>query len=117
MSLMGRCRFRRHQVATDFTARLSVVRAASGSSFASFAIRLSWYYETIRIPSDLPSPLRLKNYLALLVRTAETDPHQLGFAFARWTCARLAAYLQQRTGLQVKPQASGEHVHLLSNLP
>jgi transposase len=40
-------------------------------------------------------------YLELLVRTAETDPHQLGFAFARWTCARLAAYLQERTGLQV----------------
>ncbi|WP_052518893.1 helix-turn-helix domain-containing protein [Archangium violaceum] len=49
-------------------------------------------------------------YLRLLLRTAESDPRQLNFAFTRWTRARLAEYLRQRTGVDVSPEWVG---HLL----
>jgi transposase len=46
--------------------------------------------------------------LAFLLRTAEADPHSLGFAFASWTLPRLSAFLQQRTGVSLSAWSVGE---------
>ncbi|WP_420808327.1 helix-turn-helix domain-containing protein [Archangium gephyra] len=50
-------------------------------------------------------------YLELLLRTVETDPRQLGFVFSRWTCARLASYLEQRTQVAISPWWVNELLH------
>jgi transposase len=39
----------------------------------------------------------------LLLKDVESDPREQGYAFARWTCARLAAHLAQRTHVRVSP--------------
>jgi len=38
-------------------------------------------------------------YLSLLSQVVQTDPRDLGFAFAQWTAPRLAEYLKHRTGI------------------
>jgi transposase len=42
-------------------------------------------------------------YLAATESALETPPKQLGLAFDTWTCERLRAYLEQRTGVQLSP--------------
>lgn len=48
-------------------------------------------------------PLADAAYLRLLLRTVERDPRQLGYAFARWTAPRLAAYMAEATGIGLTP--------------
>lgn len=40
-------------------------------------------------------------YLKLMCRVVRTDPRKLGYCFAHWTAPRLAAYLQEQTGIQL----------------
>lgn len=40
-------------------------------------------------------------YLELMGRVVRTDPRKLGYCFAHWTAPRLAAYLQEQTGVQL----------------
>ncbi|RYZ14093.1 MAG: winged helix-turn-helix domain-containing protein, partial [Myxococcaceae bacterium] len=44
----------------------------------------------------------------LLLKDVESDPREQGYAFARWTCARLAAHLEQRTRVRVSAAWVGE---------
>lgn len=44
-----------------------------------------------------------KTYLRKLVRTVQTDPRKMGYAFTRWTCAKLAEYMRQQTGVSLTP--------------
>jgi len=90
----------------------SIAQALGVTPRTVYGWRQRWRALRLEGLADAPRsgrPARVDaDYLALLVRTAQADPHQLGFAFARWTCARLAAYLQQRTGLQVSAYWVGE---------
>jgi len=45
-------------------------------------------------------------YIKLLMETIEKEPSELGYEFGRWTTARLATYLAERTGIEL----SGEQV-------
>ncbi|WP_169787087.1 winged helix-turn-helix domain-containing protein [Hyalangium minutum] len=38
----------------------------------------------------------------------ERDPRQQGYAFARWTCARLAVHLEQHAGVHISLDWGGE---------
>src|SRR5947207_1486249 len=40
-------------------------------------------------------------YLQLMCRVVRTDPRKLGYCFAHWTAPRLAAYLQEQTGVHL----------------
>lgn len=40
-------------------------------------------------------------YLELVCQVVRTDPRKLGYCFAHWTAPRLAAYLHERTGIQL----------------
>ena len=44
----------------------------------------------------------------LLLKAVEADPRQQGYAFARWTCARLAAHLQAHAHVRVSAAWVGE---------
>jgi len=47
-------------------------------------------------------PLRADaEYLELMGRVVRTDPRELGYCFAHWTALRLAAYLQEQTGVHL----------------
>ena len=47
-----------------------------------------------------------EEYINLLMDTIEKEPSDLGYEFGRWTAARLATYLGEKTGIQL----SGEQV-------
>jgi transposase len=74
--------------------------------------RRRWRVQGLSGLEDAPRPGRPKQvdaaFVRLLVRTVEKDPHELGYAFARWTNPRLAAYLAQQTGVKVSPKWIGE---------
>ncbi len=40
-----------------------------------------------------------QEYIELLMKVIETEPSELGYEFGRWTGARLATYLEERTGI------------------
>ncbi len=40
-------------------------------------------------------------YIDLLVKTIEIDPQEYGYDFGRWTTARLATYLEEKTGIKL----------------
>jgi transposase len=100
-----------------------VLLSAQGQSAASIArtlglttrtvheCRRRWRQLGVRGLEDAPRsgrPRRVEStYLQLLLRTVESDPRQLDFAFTRWTRARLAEYLRQRTGTDVSPDWVG----------
>lgn len=42
-----------------------------------------------------------KNYRKMLGEVVQKDPRKLGYSFAHWTAPRLAAYLKERTGIQL----------------
>jgi transposase len=103
-----------------------VLLSAQGQSAASIAATLGltvrtvyecrrrWRQQGLRGLEDAPRSGRPRQvestYLQLLLRTVESDPRQLDFAFTRWTRSRLAEYLRQRTGIAVSPEWVG---HLL----
>src|SRR5690606_38649289 len=63
--------------------------------------------EPLRPRSGRP-PRVTATYLKLLTEAVETDPRHLGLAFSRWSRARLAAWLQQRTGVRLSARWVGE---------
>jgi transposase len=73
--------------------------------------RRRWRQHGVRGLADSPRPGRPRQvghtYVQMLLRTVESDPRQLDFAFTRWTCSRLAEYLRQRTGISVSPDWVG----------
>src|SRR5690242_6450185 len=101
-----------------------VLLSAQGQSAASIArtlglttrtvheCRRRWRQHRLRGLEDSPRsgrPRRVEStYLRLLLRTVESDPRQLDFAFTRWTRARLAEYLRQRTGTAISPDWVGK---------
>ena len=101
-----------------------ILLSAQGQSAASIArtlglttrtvheCRRRWRQWRLRGLEDAPRsgrPRRVEStYLQLLLRTVESDPRQLDFAFTRWTRARLAEYLRQRTGIVVSPDWVGK---------
>jgi transposase len=74
--------------------------------------RRRWRQHGLRGLADAPRQGRPRQvgptYLQMLLRTVESDPRQLDFAFTRWTCSRLAEYLRQRTGVAVSPDWVGK---------
>ena len=40
-------------------------------------------------------------YIALLLKTVDHDPSELGYEFGRWTAQRLATYLEAQTGIKL----------------
>jgi len=44
-----------------------------------------------------------EEYQSLLIQTAEKDPHEFGYAFTRWTSAKLAEHMKQQTGIAISP--------------
>lgn len=40
-------------------------------------------------------------YIEILLETIDKEPEELGYEFGRWTAQRLAAYLEQLTGIQL----------------
>lgn len=101
-----------------------VLLSAQGQSAASIAATLGlsartvyecrrrWRQQGLRGLTDAPRSGRPRQvestYLRLLLRTVESDPRQLDFAFTRWTRSRLAEYLRQRTGVDVSPEWVGQ---------
>jgi transposase len=57
-----------------------------------------------------PPKLQVK-HLQLLRQTVLTPPTQLGYAFTAWTLPRLADFLQQKTGIAVRPHYLGLLLH------
>ena len=49
-----------------------------------------------------------KAFIQLLRRTAKKDPHQMGYAFSRWTTPRLSTYMFQKTGLKLSSDYIGK---------
>jgi transposase len=50
-------------------------------------------------------------YIRLLIRTVTKDPRKLGFAFSRWSTARLATYMARQTGARLNPHYVAELLH------
>ncbi|MHC4340396.1 MAG: helix-turn-helix domain-containing protein [Planctomycetota bacterium] len=53
------------------------------------------------VPSPGRPPLADAAYVRRLLRVVERDPRSLGYAFARWTAPRLAAYMAEETGIEI----------------
>ena len=53
------------------------------------------------VPSPGRPPLADAAYVRRLLRVVERDPRTLGYAFARWTAPRLAAYMAEETGIEI----------------
>lgn len=70
-----------------------------------YLIRRRWRREGFDGLYDSPRPGRpsqaTKAYLRKMFRTVETDPRDLGYAFSRWSSARLAEYMKQQTGVDL----------------
>lgn len=49
-----------------------------------------------------------KGYIKLLRRTAKKNPHQMGYAFSRWTTLRLSTYMHEQTGVKLSPDYIGK---------
>lgn len=60
------------------------------------------------VPSPGRPPLADAAYVRRLLRVVERDPRTLGYAFARWTAPRLAAYLAEETGTAISGTWVGE---------
>ncbi len=53
-------------------------------------------------------PLADAAYVRQLLRAVDRDPRDLGYAFARWTAPRLAAYMAEETGIEITAGWLGE---------
>ena len=42
-----------------------------------------------------------EEYIDLLLETIEVEPEKYGYEFGRWTTARLAIYLKEKTGIEL----------------
>ena len=42
-----------------------------------------------------------EKYIEILLETIEKEPQELGYEFGRWSAARLAKYLEERTGIKL----------------
>lgn len=60
--------------------------------------------------SGRPSKTRGR-FMTLLLQTVKRSPRDMGFAFQRWTCPRLAEYMAQRTGIRVTEVWIAELLH------
>jgi len=90
----------------------SIARVLGVTPRMVYSCRRRWRLHRLAGLTDAPRsgrpPRVTAAYLELLMQTVDTDPRQLGFAFARWTCARLSAYLEQRTHLALSSWWVGE---------
>ena len=90
----------------------SIARTLGITERTVYRCRQRWRQRGLEGLADASRPGRPARvtpaYLWLLMQTVQTDPSHLGFVFARWTCARLATYMHQRTGLALSDWAVGE---------
>jgi transposase len=90
----------------------SIAQALGVSSRSVYRCRNRWRLLGFKGLADASRPGRparvTASYLKLLMEVVEHDPRNLGFAFSGWTRARLAAYLQQRTGVGLSTRWVGE---------
>lgn len=49
-----------------------------------------------------------EKYIEMLLATVEQEPSELGYEFGRWTAQRLAAYLEEKTGIKLSGFSSQE---------
>jgi transposase len=77
--------------------------------------RSRWRGESFTGLYDAPRsgtpPKATSAYHRLLMQTVVKDPRDLGFAFSRWTCPRLAEYLRQKTTIELTAGWVGELLH------
>ncbi len=77
-----------------------------------YECRRRWRQSGLAGLQDAPRPGRPPRadatYVRQLVAAVQKDPRQLGFAFTRWTTARLAEHLRQQTGVALSPDWVGE---------
>ncbi len=59
-------------------------------------------------PRSGTPPKATPAYHKLLMQTVVKDPREVGFAFSRWTCPRLAEYLRQQTAIDLTADWIGE---------
>ena len=55
----------------------------------------------VAAPNPGRPPVADAAYVRRLLRVVERDPRTLGYAFARWTAPRLAAYMAEETGVDI----------------
>lgn len=74
--------------------------------------RKRWRAESFNSLADAPRsgrpPAVTPEYMKLLCSDVQKNPMDLGFAFGRWTCPRLAEYLKQKTEIAMSPGWVGE---------
>ena len=79
---------------------------------AVYAWRRRWRQEGVQALEARAHPGRTSRLapaaVELLLKDVESNPREQGYAFARWTCARLAAHLQQHAGVSISPDWVGE---------
>ncbi|RKH92730.1 helix-turn-helix domain-containing protein [Corallococcus sp. AB030] len=79
---------------------------------AVYAWRRRWRQEGVQALEARAHPGRPSRLtpaaVELLLKDVESNPREQGYAFARWTCARLAAHLQQHAGVSISPDWVGE---------
>jgi transposase len=49
-------------------------------------------------------PIASKRYLKLMAEAVERGPHSYGYQFTVWSSARLAAHLEEKTGIALSPR-------------
>jgi len=77
--------------------------------------RQRWRKKSFNSLADAPRsgrpPRATPQYLRQLCSDAQKNPMDLGFAFGRWTCPRLAEYMKQNTGIEMSAGWIGELLH------
>ncbi|WP_373371457.1 helix-turn-helix domain-containing protein [Stigmatella ashevillensis] len=83
----------------------SIAQALGVSARSVYRCRNRWRLQGLNGLADAARPGRPPRvtaaYLKLLMEVVECEPRDLDFAFSRWTRARLATYLWQRTGVSL----------------
>jgi transposase len=96
--------------AGDSSARIAEVLGITDRTVQN--TRRRWRRESFNSLADAPRsgrpPTATREYLKMLCSRAQKNPMDLGFAFGRWTCPRLAEYLKQETGIDITPGWVGE---------
>ncbi|NCR91878.1 MAG: winged helix-turn-helix domain-containing protein [Microcystis aeruginosa G13-10] len=53
-------------------------------------------------PNHLNSEQKEKLQKKILLETIDKDPQEMGYEFGRWTAKRLATYLTEQTGIELR---------------
>ncbi|HEX8698969.1 MAG TPA: IS630 family transposase [Myxococcaceae bacterium] len=99
-------------LSADGQSAVQVGKTLSVTPRAVHAWRRRWREEGVQALEAREHPGRPSRLSAaaveLLLKDVRSDPREQGYAFARWTCARLAAHLEQYACVRVSPAWVGE---------